>query len=404
MKIFKKLALGLLLTVAASLGGAEVALAQARMYGSSYDFYTDLAPYGRWVSYRNFGRVWIPQVEPGFQPYATRGHWIVTEYGNTWVSDYDWGWAPFHYGRWTFDDYYGWIWIPGHEWGPAWVSWRSDNDYYGWAPLSPGVDINVNINIPVFRWIFVPKRYITHHRVYDYCLPRQRVVNVYRHTTIINNVYVNNNRRYVSGPHRDEIQRATRSNIVVHRIDNGDRPARAVDNNGSLRIYRPEFSDRNNRNSDNRINSEYRNRPTYDNNNRGQGRDNQTPSDTQREPNSQYGRTDAGSESRGERWGREQQGQQPEQKASPQRPESDNRGNEAPNNRQWDRRATQRQNTGQPSTGTQGGASSERTQSERGSYDRPQRGSGSSDNSGQRPQGGSGSSQGDSRRSRPTRG
>jgi hypothetical protein len=98
------------------------------------DFYDDLSPYGQWVQTPEYGRVWIPDAGPDFQPYASNGHWVMTEYGNTWVSDYAWGWAPFHYGRWYQDRYRGWAWIPGRDWGPAWVSWRSGGGYYGWAP------------------------------------------------------------------------------------------------------------------------------------------------------------------------------------------------------------------------------------------------------------------------------
>ncbi len=65
----------------------------------------------------------------------------MTEYGWTWLSDYPWGWAPFHYGRWDFDNSFGWFWIPGNEWGPAWVTWRRANGYYGWAPMSPGINL-----------------------------------------------------------------------------------------------------------------------------------------------------------------------------------------------------------------------------------------------------------------------
>ncbi|GAB3274556.1 hypothetical protein GCM10027347_47520 [Larkinella harenae] len=185
-------------------------------------FYDELAPYGRWERNSNYGQVWIPEVEADFQPYATNGHWAITEYGNTWVSDYEWGWAPFHYGRWLFDDYYGrWIWVPDSEWGPAWVSWRSGGGYYGWAPLGPGMGVNVNItiNLPFNYWTFVPQMYFTRPRVYSYCIPRTRVVNVYHNTTIINNVYRYNNRSYGYGPRRDEIERYTRRSVPVYRAN-----------------------------------------------------------------------------------------------------------------------------------------------------------------------------------------
>lgn len=201
------------------------------------DFYDDLRPYGQWVRTPEYGMVWIPDAEPGFQPYATNGRWVVTEFGNTWVSDYAWGWAPFHYGRWYQDRYRGWAWVPGREWGPAWVSWRSGGGYYGWAPLGPGAAINVNI--PANYWVFVPQTYITSPRLYNYCVPRRQVVNVYQNTTIINNVYRYNNRNYAYGPRRDEIERVTRQRVPVYRIENNGRPGRDEIRDNSVSIYRP---------------------------------------------------------------------------------------------------------------------------------------------------------------------
>ncbi|MGV3704618.1 MAG: DUF6600 domain-containing protein [Arcticibacter sp.] len=233
-------------TVFTSLKSTGATLSQPGLSVSFQTFYDELAPYGQWINYQDQGRVWVPDVEEGFQPYGTSGHWVVTEYGNTWVSDYDWGWAPFHYGRWLFDDYYGWIWVPGSEWGPAWVNWRSGGGYYGWAPLGPGLDINININIPLSRWIFVPQRYITHRSVYSYCLPRTRYSNVYGHTTVINNIYVRDNRRYFAGPRRGEMERVTRGRIPVHQVRTADRPGRTVADRGSVRVYRPEVVGRNN--------------------------------------------------------------------------------------------------------------------------------------------------------------
>lgn len=202
-------------------------------------FYNELAPYGQWLPSPNYGSVWVPNVGPDFQPYATDGHWIVTEFGNTWVSDYPWGWAPFHYGRWYFDNQYGWAWVPDSDWGPAWVSWRSGGGYYGWAPLGPGLNINVNINIPAPYWTFVPQIYITSPRLYSYRVPRPNVVNIYQNTTIINNIYRSNNRSYVYGPPRGDIERITRRSVPVYRIDPMDRPGRSMVGNGSVGFYRP---------------------------------------------------------------------------------------------------------------------------------------------------------------------
>src|SRR6201985_2125974 len=107
-------------------------------------FYNSLKPYGRWMTNSSYGQVWVSNTRD-FTPYSTGGHWAYTDYGWTWVSDYDWGWAPFHYGRWAHESSIGWYWVPGYEWAPAWVAWRNSNDYYGWAPLTPGLSISVGV-------------------------------------------------------------------------------------------------------------------------------------------------------------------------------------------------------------------------------------------------------------------
>ena len=207
-------------------------------------FYDDLQPYGTWVEDPDYGDVWIPDADEGFKPYATRGHWVVTRYGNTWVSDYPWGWAAFHYGRWRYDDYYGWEWIPGDEWGPAWVNWRSGGGYYAWAPLAPGISIDISFGsgyrVPNDYWVCAPQAYICDPHIYNYYVPRTRVVNVINQTTIINNTYiVNNNTRYIAGPRVQDIQRVSRTPVRVYNVGNGSDPRRTVINNNTVNIYRP---------------------------------------------------------------------------------------------------------------------------------------------------------------------
>lgn len=203
-------------------------------------FYDELMPYGDWVQDPQHGFVWIPYVEQNFHPYATRGHWVMTSYGNTWVSQYDWGWAPFHYGRWFFTDYYGWAWVPGYEWGPAWVNWRTGGGYYGWAPLGPGMHINMAFNMPYNHYVFVPHRRLIHRNIHRYYLPRTHVVNVYNHTTIINNTYVNNQRTYIAGPDRRELERVNRRSIPVYQVNNSNNAGRATVSNRSVALYRPD--------------------------------------------------------------------------------------------------------------------------------------------------------------------
>lgn len=226
----------------------KAAMAQPGVRVSFQLFYDQLAPYGEWIDDPEYGYVWLPDAGPNFQPYATNGHWVMTNYGNTWVSNYSWGWAPFHYGRWIYTDYYGWAWIPDYEWGPAWVSWRSGGGYYGWAPLGPSMSISINVGIPHHYWVFVPQRYITSPRIYNYYIPYRNRITIFNRTTIINNTYVYNNRSYVSGPRRAEIERATRSRISVRDIRSTNRPGRARVDSRSVSLYRPDV-DRSSRTS-----------------------------------------------------------------------------------------------------------------------------------------------------------
>ena len=206
-------------------------------------FYDELSYYGDWINNPDYGYVWRPDVGSDFRPYYTNGRWAMTSYGNTWVSDYEWGWAPFHYGRWFYDDYDGWIWTPDTEWGPAWVDWRSGSGYYGWAPLGPRINININIgrryNAPHNHWVFIPQRCIYYPSYSRYWEPRRNVY-IYNNTTIINNVYINRNVRYNSGPRVEDIRRATRQNVPVYRIADNSRPGSTRVEKDAISIYRPD--------------------------------------------------------------------------------------------------------------------------------------------------------------------
>lgn len=214
-------------------------------------FYDELDPYGRWMDYPDYGYVWIPDAGPDFRPYSTNGHWVWSDdYEWMWVSDYNWGWAPFHYGRWIEDPDYGWIWVPGYEWSPAWVAWRDGGDYYGWAPLRPGINISIGFSLggynpPVDYWCFAPRRYITSPRIYDYCVPRRNNITIINNTTIINNYNYNRN-VFRTGPGRRDAERYTgRINSV--RFRDADRPGRAGFGRNEVSMYRPRVQHDNNR-------------------------------------------------------------------------------------------------------------------------------------------------------------
>ncbi len=216
-------------------------------------FYDELSPYGRWVDYPSHGYVWIPDAGPDFRPYSTNGHWVWSDnYEWMWVSDYDWGWAPFHYGRWDYDYNYGWYWVPGYEWSSAWVAWRDGGDYYGWAPIRPGINISINFNIGGYNppndfWCFAPRRYINSPRIYDYYIPRHQNITVIHQTTIIiNNYHYGNNYGFRSGPRRyDAESYCGRINPV--RFRDSYRPGRSEFRNNEISIYRPRVRQDNDR-------------------------------------------------------------------------------------------------------------------------------------------------------------
>ncbi len=248
-------------------------------------FYDELSPYGQWIDYPGHGYVWMPNVGLDFKPYSTNGHWVYSEAGWVWASEYNWGWAAFHYGRWFYDTAYGWLWVPGHEWAPAWVSWRKSNDYYGWAPLNPGITVGISISTytpPNNYWSFVPHQYITSPRVNNYYVSETKNVTIINNTTVINNNVTNNNTNnttnnnitnnttnnitnnhtnytsvnninnttvnnnvknnvYAAGPDPNEVSQATGTTLHPVAITNSSKPGQQVGDN-QLALYRPKIN------------------------------------------------------------------------------------------------------------------------------------------------------------------
>ncbi len=207
-------------------------------YVSYQTFYDELSPYGQWVNDPQYGNVWVPDAGNDFRPYYSNGYWAMTDYGNTWVSNYAWGWAPFHYGRWTHNPFYGWVWIPGNTWGPAWVSWRWGGGNCGWAPMGPGVSLNMsfgNYNYPNDWWVFVGPQYMYQRNFHNHWRGPRYNSTYINNTTIINNTY---NNTYVYGPRANDIERVTHQRVNTHRIGRGER-GRTVVNNNTVNIYRP---------------------------------------------------------------------------------------------------------------------------------------------------------------------
>ena len=222
-------------------------------------FYNELSDDGRWISHPDYGYVWSPyRVDDDWRPY-TRGSWTYTDdYGWYWVSDEPWGWATYHYGRWFYDDRDGWLWVPGTTWGPAWVAWRSSDDYLGWAPLPPdaywnnGSGLRYDASIYesprfAFHWSFVEPRYFTTASVYRYCAPRHRARTIIYNTRPQTDYAYLNARIVNRGISLNYVERRLGAPIARSRIfATESRRARGFDRRAgdTIRTWRPDFKRR----------------------------------------------------------------------------------------------------------------------------------------------------------------
>lgn len=229
--------------------------------GSYSYFYDSLSPYGNWINVNGYGPCWQPTtvaMNPGWQPYCDGGHWIYTDCGWCWVSDYSWGWAPFHYGRWFHSTRFGWCWAPDTVWGPAWVSWRYNGSYCGWAPLPPAacyrpgfgftflgrsVGVNFTFGLGPNLFVFVPL-----DRFHDRGLSRSRVNHqevekIYRSTTLNNQLIRGPNNTLINhGVPVQQVAAASHTEIrAVHIRADVEAPGSAKygRDGRSLSIYRP---------------------------------------------------------------------------------------------------------------------------------------------------------------------
>jgi hypothetical protein len=231
-------------------------------HGNFGVFYSSLSSHGEWIEV-DFGYVWRPlNVRYGWRPYLY-GRWVWSQHGWYWVSSEPFGWATYHYGRWSYDDYYGWIWIPDDTWGPAWVEWRYDDDYIGWAPLPPHAhfDIHVGIsfgspwNAPWHYWNFVSCRNFTRSHVVDYVQPSERSRRIFGRTRSTGEIRYDGDRIVNRGIDRKFVERRGRTSIEETEIvtNERERSERIIRDGGRNRVetYTPRF-DRQGERSDSR--------------------------------------------------------------------------------------------------------------------------------------------------------
>jgi hypothetical protein len=223
-------------------------------------FYEKLEPYGQWFEHPVFGTVWRPRVEQDWRPYA-HGTWVYTDdFGWYWQAEEPWGWAPFHYGRWLIDADGSWIWIPDTEWGPAWVAWRTSEEYVGWAPLPPearwGPDGILVFDTEFYSapryhvaWCFVRPHQLILPGLSRYLLPHRHAAAVYRQSRPLRAQHRFEGRFINAGFDVRGFERMTGRPVVRVRLKNVDTPQAANPQRGyargsELSVYQPRFIER----------------------------------------------------------------------------------------------------------------------------------------------------------------
>jgi hypothetical protein len=180
-----------------------------------------------------------------WRPYSD-GHWLWTDYGWTWISDQEWGDIPFHYGRWGWDEEIGWFWVPGTVWGPAWVTWRSNDQYMGWAPLPPGVEFragmnfnSLSIDIPFNFWVFIQGQHLQDRDLNPFVLPFERNRTIVGFTSMQNNIYTRNDRVVNEGFGLDLIRRITGRDVPKYALRDAPQPGPMRVVGQEVQMFRP---------------------------------------------------------------------------------------------------------------------------------------------------------------------
>ncbi len=207
------------------------AVAESQADANAAVFYDSLSPYGTWSQQPGYGQVWKPTVEtidPNWTPYVDAGQWLYSDSGWYWQSDYTWGWAPYHYGRWVNLATQGWAWTPGNTWSPAWVTWRVSGSYVGWAPLPPGVSLNVlaqltfnskpvgpnfTFGLPSSAFSFVNISSLTKRRLPTRVAPAKLVGELVRTSVSVDNYSIVKNRIFNAGVATERVAAASKAPV-----------------------------------------------------------------------------------------------------------------------------------------------------------------------------------------------
>jgi hypothetical protein len=229
MRNSQRVALAMAAICATACLGTAVRRAEAQQSVGEEDFgffHDSLAPYGDWMNVAGHGACWKPDVGSDWAPY-TDGYWAYTDVGWTWVSHEPFGSIVYHYGRWLLTSR-GWCWVPGPDWSPAWVSWRTGEDYIGWAPLPPEVPWHPNRGIST--WVDVHTEigpaYYRFCSVRDFASPvlagvllrPSRNVSIMLRTENVTYITVRNSSIFCGGPRYDWVSASVFGEVPLLRV------------------------------------------------------------------------------------------------------------------------------------------------------------------------------------------
>jgi hypothetical protein len=214
-------------------------------------FYQKLDPYGEWRETNDYGYVWQPreaEESRDWRPY-TEGRWVYSDAGWTWVSDEPFGWATYHYGRWMRLKRVGWVWVPGDEWAPAWVSWRTNKDYVGWAPLPPEARFDRRSGIHNWadnyydigpeQYAFVSSNKFGDEHVRRSLVPTERNISIVIETNNVTRITFANTTIMNEGPSYDELRSRSQRPIERYRLRRQNTEAAAIVRGDELEISVP---------------------------------------------------------------------------------------------------------------------------------------------------------------------
>lgn len=221
-------------------------------YRNSVDFnyfYSSLSHYGEWIELEPNYIVWRPTfVGRNWSPY-NEGRWVYTSYGWHWDSYEPFGWAVYHYGRWFYDDWYGWVWTPGYEWAPAWVEFRYDDLYIGWAPLPPyaefragvGIHFTTNWHHHHSHWHFVSFHYFGYDNVNYYIENPRNNQRIFSRTKYRTNYTQRDGAIINNSIDRNVVERNSGRKVVERSINlTSDRSSAGRSGNSrTVNVYRP---------------------------------------------------------------------------------------------------------------------------------------------------------------------